>query len=163
LKNLDNSTQTINLENNDNLILKEINQTLKEINSRQELSELFEKSDHRVESSLNQIQNSFDRIHDRAFNFNNILLGAYLVLGTFPEKSPKLELWTIIFPIGVLIYLIIIEFLQMEIHRFASREQEWEPLERKEYVRRIKKQTLHSLFALVASILCLAYLIFKLA
>ncbi|KOF03325.1 hypothetical protein OB69_08550 [Roseivirga seohaensis subsp. aquiponti] len=151
------------MENNKDTTLEEINKTLKEINSRQELSELFGKSDRRVENSLNQIQNSFDRIHDRAFNFNNILLGAYLVLGTFPNESPKLELWTIIFPLIILSYLIFIEYRQMEIHRFASREQQWTSVERDEYISRIKGQTLYSLFGLVLSVLCLAYLIFNLA
>lgn len=149
----------------DSEILKQINQTLQKINSRQEADELFSesnkllnKSDNRVENSLNQIQNSFDRIHDKVFNFNNILIGAYLVLGTFPSDSPKLKLWTVIFPIINLVYLVYIDIRQMEIHRFAAREQEWTATEREEYGRRISKQTILSLFALALSLACLIYL-----
>ena len=94
------------MEKENNEILKQISETLQKINRRQELDELssesnklLEKSDRRIENALNQIQESFDRIHDKVFNFNNILIGVYLVLGTFPNDSPKLNIWTVVFPI----------------------------------------------------------------
>lgn len=151
-------------------VLKTISETLQKINNRQDSEEmfsesnkLFEKSDRRVENALHQIQNSFDRIHDKVFNFNNILIGVYLVLGTFPSDSPKLNIWTVVFPIINLVYLVYIDIRQMEIHRFASREQEWTSVEREEYGKRISKQTLFSLFALLLSLSCLIYLIMKLS
>jgi len=154
------------MEKESQKILEEINKSLKEINARQQTAEmfaetdkLFDKSDRRVEHSINQIQNSFDRIHDKVFNFNNILIGAYLVLGTFPDNSPKLELWTVIFPILNLVFLIYIDVRQMEIHRFASNEQEWTDKERDLYGKKISKQTNFSLFALFLSLCCLTYLI----
>jgi len=150
-------------------ILKEINLSLQQINNRQETDKLFseseklfDKSDRRVEDSLSRIQDTFDRIHDKVFNFNNILIGAYLVLGTFPSESPKLKLWTIIFPIINLVYVIYIDVRQMEIHRFASKEQEWTAKERTEYGRKIAKQTDLSLFALLLSLSCLIYLVTRL-
>jgi hypothetical protein len=157
------------MEKENSKVLEEINKSLKEINSRQHVSEMFvetnkllDQSDRRVEHSLNQIQNTFDRIHDKVFNFNNILIGAYLVLGTFPEKSPKMNLLTIIFPILNLVFIILIDVNQMEIHRFASNEQDWGDKERKEYGKKIKKQTKFSLLALLLSLFCLIYLIKKL-
>jgi hypothetical protein len=158
------------LEKETNEILKQIRKTLEKINSRQETNEvfsesnkLFEKSDIRVENALIQIQSTFDRIHEKVFNFNNILIGVYLVLGTFPSDSPKLNLWTVIFPILNLVYLVIIEIRQMGIHRFASREQEWTAVEREEYRKRISRQTILSLFAFVLSLACLIYLITRLS
>lgn len=152
-----------------NETLKQISETLDKINARQrteelfsESNKLFEKSDRRVENALNQIQNAFDRIHDKVFNFNNILIGVYLVLGTFPNNSPILNIWTVIFPIVNLVYLVYIDIRQMEIHRFASREQEWTSKDHEEYGSRIKKQTLLSLFALGFSLACLVYLITRL-
>lgn len=157
------------MEKGNNEILKQISENLIKINARQETDEfisestkLFEKSDKRVENALNQIQNSFDRIHDKVFNFNNILIGVYLVLGTFPSDSPKLNIWTVIFPIINLVYLVYIDIRQMESHRFASREQEWTSIEREEFGRRIGKQTLLSILALVLSMACLIYLIIRL-
>lgn len=154
------------IEKDNNELLKEISEVLQKINIRQETQEmssetnkLLEKSDNRVENSLNQIQNSFDRIHDKVFNFNNILIGVYLVLGTFPNDAPMLNIWYVTFPIINLIYLIYIDIRQMEIHRFASKEQDWTSIEREEYKVRIRKQTFFSLIALIFSLVCLIYLI----
>lgn len=150
-------------------LLEQINKSLIEINVRQKTDEmmsesnkLFEKSDRRVENALHQIQNTFDRIHDKVFNFNNIMIGAFLVLGTFPNDNPSVNLWTIIFPIFNMVFMIYIDYRQMEIHRYASGEQEWTKNERDEYGKKINKQTRLSLFSLLLSIICLLYLITKL-
>lgn len=149
-------------------LLEQINKSLIEINVREKTSEmtveidkLLAKSDRRVEHSIYQIQNTFDRIHDKIFNFNNILIGAFLVLGTFPSDSPHVMLWTIIFPILNMTFMIYIDFRQMEIHRFASNEQEWTDAERNEYGKKIRKQTRFSLLSLLLSLGCLIYLIAK--
>jgi hypothetical protein len=150
-------------------ILEEINKSLNEINTRQKTSELFmesdklfAKSDARVENSLNQIQNSLDRIHDKVFNFNNILIGAYLVLGTFPSSNPTLRLWVVVFPILNLIFMVYLDIRQMEIHRFASREQHWTSVERDQHGHKIEKQTRMSLLSFFLSLMCLIYLVVKL-
>lgn len=158
------------MEKETNELLNQISETLREINARQESDELFsestklfEKSDRRVENALDQIQNTFDRIHDKVFSFNNILIGVYLVLGTYPSESPIINIWAVIVPIINLVYLIYVDIRQMEIHRFASREQEWNSAEREEYGSRNKRQTILSLLALGFSLVCLVYLIVRLA
>lgn len=150
-------------------ILEEINQSMKSLSSHFETKELFSETDklfskaeNRVENALNQIQNTFDRIHDKVFNFNNILIGVYLVLGTFPDKLPILKLWTAIFPILNLIFMVYIDIRQMEIHRFASRQLDWSADDREKYGEKIRKQTNLSLIALTTSIGCLVYLIIEL-
>jgi hypothetical protein len=150
-------------------LLEEIKNSLQEINKRQdtkdvfsESDKLFERVDQRVEHSLNQIQESFDRIHDKVFNFNNIMIAAYLVLGTFPSDSPKLPLWTVIFPIINLTYLIFIDIKQMEIHRFASNEMTWTAEQRDEFGRKISRQTWLSLYAMAFSLSCLIYIVINL-
>ena len=158
------------MENENTETLKQINETLQKMYRIQETEELFaesnklfERSDRRVEQALNQIQNSFDRIHDKVFNFNNILIGVFLVLATFPSGSPILNIWAVFFPIINLIFLIIIDVRQMEIHRFASKEQEWTSKERDKYGKKISQQALLSLLALTLSLACLIYLIIRLA
>ena len=148
-------------------LLQQINELLAEINARQELDELmsesnklFDKSDRRVENSLNQIQNTFDRIHDKVFNFNNIMIGAFLVFGTFPSDNPIVDLRTVIFPVFNMVFMIYIDYRQMEIHRFAAGEQDWTEMEREEYGKKINKQTFLSLFSLLLSVVCLVLLIF---
>lgn len=150
-------------------VLEEINKSLREINRRQDIDEQFSESnklidkiENRVENSLNLIQVAFDRIHDKIFNFNNILIASYMVLGTFPSDSPILPLWTVIFPISNLIYLIWIDIRQMEIHRFASNEMQWTDIEREIYGKRISRQTWLSLGAMVLSVGCLIYILINL-
>ena len=150
-------------------ILQEINTTLKRIDNRQDTEEVFaepnkllERADKRVDDALNQIQNSLDRIHDKTFNFNTMLIGAYLALSTFPNNAPKIQLWTIIFPILVLVLLIWLDIFQMEIYRFASREKEWVRKDLEEHGKKIKKHTRYSLLALFLSVCCLIYLVIKL-
>lgn len=154
------------MENETLKLLEQINKSLIEINVRQKTDEmmsdtnkLLERSDRRVEKALEQIQNTFDRIHDKVFNFNNIMIGAFLVLSTFPSDFPIVELWTIIFPTLNMAFMIYIDYRQMEIHRYAAGEQDWTNLEREEYGNKINKQTLLSLFSLFLSVICLGYLI----
>lgn len=156
------------MEDKDLKTLEEINKTLKEINTRHVKNELLsepddilKKVDERVEHSTNQIQNSFDRIHDKVFNFNNILIATYMVLGTFPNKSPIIELWTVVFPILNLIFLIYLEIRQMGIHRFAANEKEWTEIERSQYGKKINTQTLLSLLSFLLSLGCLIYLVIE--
>lgn len=156
------------MEDKNYKILEEINKSLKEMNIRQQsdemmadTNEIMDRVERRVEHSTNQIQNSFDRIHDKVFNFNNILIATFMVLGTFPSDSPILKLWTVVFPIINLIFLIWLEIRQMEIHRFAANEKEWTSVERKKYGKRISSQTLLSLLSFGLSLACLIYLVIK--
>ncbi|MGQ7944721.1 hypothetical protein [Flavobacterium sp. WC2509] len=149
-------------------LLEQINKSLAEVNIRQKTAEemedvnkILDRSDKRVEYSSQQIQSTFDRIHDKIFNFNNILIGAFLVLGTFPSNAPQVKLWTIIFPILNMVFIIYIDIRQIEIHRYATGEQDWNDSERDNYGKKINNQTLLSLLALFLSICCLIYLIMK--
>lgn len=157
------------MDNDSIKILNEISKTLKAINLRQETTEKFSESDKSIEKidlfvehHTNQIQNTFDKIHDKVFNFNNILIGGYLALGTFPESSPKIELWTTIFPIINLIFMIFIDINQMEIHRYAANRKNWIDGNELKYGKQIKTQTKYSLLSFLLSTLCLGYLVLKL-
>jgi len=150
-------------------LLKEINKSLLAINARQETQELFaestklfERSDARVDNATNQIQNTFDRIHDKVFNFNNGLIAAYLLMGSYPSEAPIMQLWTSLFPVLVMVLMIYVDIRQMGIHRFASEEQQWTDEDRIAYGKKIKKQTYLSLLALFLSLCCLVYLVVKL-
>ncbi len=156
------------MEKEDRELLQEINKSLKEIILREknneilsESNQLFEKSDKRVDYSISQIQNSFDRIHDKVYNFNNLLIGAYLVLSTFPSNNPIMKTWTVAVPIFNMAFLIYIEYKQMEIHRYAAGEQDWNIEEGKQYGVKITRQTNLSLLSLFVSVCCLLYLITK--
>lgn len=146
-------------------LLQEIKDILSKINLEQESSELtqesdllIEKAESRVEKSLHSIQNSFDRIHDKLFNLNSVMIAAYFVLGTFPNDSPVIKLWTSVFPIANLFYLIFIEYRQMEIHRFTSNEMNWVEKDRIHYGKMISTQSLLSLSSIIITIVLFTYL-----
>jgi hypothetical protein len=149
-------------------LLEEINNNLEEINQRENDKDLFRSLDKReekkeiiIEYHTQQIQNTFDRIHDRVFNFNNILIGAFLVLGTFPSNKPILSLGSVIFPIINLIYMIILEIRQMKIHRFGANLNSWEEGDEKKHGKMINQQTVMSLFSFLITLLSLIYLVIE--
>lgn len=147
-------------------LLEEINKSLKEINLRLEINDNFleseqtkNKIERKIEHSTQQIQATFDRIHDRVFNFNNILIGAYLVLGTFPSESPMIKLWTVVFPVVNLIFMILLEIRQMKIHRFISYEENWNPINLSKHQKMIDTQTQLSLLSFAMTFGSLIYLL----
>ena len=137
-------------------LLKEIRDLLKSLNAREETNELFSESNElikRVEDrsndALNKIGSSFDRIHDKLFAFNNILLVAFLGLSKYPTNDPIFSLWSVFLPISNLGCLIILEKMQMEIYRHASLGMKWSEHDRGKYGVMIRKQNLRSLLTIL--------------
>ncbi len=150
-------------------ILKQIHNSLSNLESIQDVksmteepSRIFEKVEKREIYAESQIQATFDKIHEKVFNFNSILIAIYLVFGTFPSEEPLINIWSVLIPIVNLILIILMDFRQMETYRLASSEMDWTDNDRKNYVKRIKNQTLFSLLPLGLSIICLLYLIIQL-
>jgi uncharacterized membrane protein len=84
-----------------------------------------------------------------------------MVLGPFPSEAPILKMWTVVFPIINLIFLICLEIRQMGIHRLAANEMHWTSVESEKYEKRINNQTLLSLLSFGLSLACLIYLVIK--
>lgn len=123
-----------------------------------EVDEMFENIEGPQEESVKQIQNSFNRIHDKLFSFNSVFLAASLVLATFPKESPVVPLWAIAFPVANLLLLIFLEYRQMEIHRFASKTTFLLTGEDEKYDRLNRNQSLRSLFSIITTIAVLLYI-----
>ncbi len=70
------------------------------------------------EEGIKNILKHFDRIQDKLFTFNNILIAGYFVMAKFEHHG---SLKMILIPIANLIILIAIEFIMMERSRFQSR------------------------------------------
>ena len=69
------------------------------------------------EEGLKNLLKHFDRIHDKLFTFNNILIAGYFAIAKFDVSISKA---TIIIPIANLLFLIFIEYRMMEKSRFES-------------------------------------------
>ncbi|MDM1297010.1 hypothetical protein HXZ94_00630 [Empedobacter falsenii] len=78
------------------------------------ISETFDKVEY---DGKRDILKYFDRIHDKLFNFNNILIAGFFTLSNF--KSDVI-VETILFPLINLVFLIYIEYKMMEKSRFES-------------------------------------------
>ena len=123
---------------------------------------LIEKAEREGEEASKKIQSTFDRIHDKLFTVNGILVASYFGLGKFPTENPIISLWLALLPISVLIYLVFLEQQQMEIYRHASQRMNWNlDTDVAKYGRMINKQNLNSLFAIIVTLLLFTYLAIK--
>lgn len=73
--------------------------------------------DYTEEQGKNNILKYFDRIHDKLFIFNNILIVGFFTLS---QISPKILIINILFPIVNLCFLIFIEYRMMQLSRTES-------------------------------------------
>jgi histidinol dehydrogenase len=80
-------------------ILVEIRDLLQKNETRVSVDELTSESEpliNKVEKEGDEaalkIQSSFDRIHDKLFSVNSILIAAFVGFGKFPSQDPSLAL-----------------------------------------------------------------------
>lgn len=123
---------------------------------------LIEKAEKEGEEASKKIQSTFDRIHDKLFTVNGILVASFFGLGKFPTDNPIVSLWLVLFPIFVLCYLIYLEQQQMEIYRHASQRMNWDfDKDVAKYGKMINRQNLKSLFAIIVTFGLFIYLAIK--
>jgi hypothetical protein len=123
---------------------------------------LIEKAEKEGEEASKKVQSTFDRIHDKLFTVNGILVASFFGLGKFPTENPIISLWLVLFPIFVLCYLIYLEQQQMEIYRHASQRMNWNfNTDVKKYGKMISRQNLKSLFAIIVTFGLFIYLAIK--
>lgn len=124
--------------------------------------ELVKKAERDGEEASKNIQSTFDRIHDKLFTINGILVASYFGLGKLPTDDPIVNLWLAILPIAVLIYLVFLEQQQMEIYRHASQRMNWNfDKDVEKYGRMINRQNFKSLFGIIMTFGLFIYLAIK--
>ncbi|MBU2973174.1 hypothetical protein [Zobellia sp. B3R18] len=126
-----------------------------------ELEEIFENNRKFEEEGSKNILKYFDRIHDKLFSYNNILIAGFFGLSKLVDSIPVI---TILIPISNLIFLIYLEYRMMEKSRFESNITNKKPDEIKMYGKSIKNTNFLSLLSMfttfVVTIFFLRYLIF---
>ena len=155
--------------NETNKILQRILEILAKNEARIEMNELtsdterlIKKAEKDGDDASQKIQSTFDRIHDKLFNINGILVASFFGLGKFPTDAPIISLWLVILPIFVLGYLIFLEQQQMEIFRHASQQMNWNlDTDVAKYGKMINNQNLKSLFAIIVTLGLAIYLAIK--
>ncbi len=152
-----------------NKILKKVLELLAKNEARVSTNEfsadgdkLIEKAKKEGEEASKKIQSTFDRIHDKLFTINGILVASFFGLGKFPTDNPIISLWLVILPISVLCYLVYLEQQQMEIYRHASQRMNWNfDKDVAKYGKMISRQNLKSLFAIIVTFGLFIYLAIK--
>lgn len=149
-----------------NKLLKQIVELLSKNEARISANEhsvegnkLITKTEKEGEDATNKIQTAFDRIHDKLFTVNGILVASFFGLGKFPIDNPIISLWLVLLPIMMLCYLIYLEQQQMEIYRHASKQMDWNfDTDVSKYQVMIRNQNLKSLFAIIVTFGLFIYL-----
>ncbi|MFV5693143.1 hypothetical protein ACM55K_14050 [Flavobacterium sp. LT1R49] len=115
-----------------------------------EFEEACKKTDKIREDGLRNVFKHFDRIHDKLFIFNNILIAGFFGLSKIDNQiSVKL----IIIPILNLCFLIFIEYEMMEVSRFDATINEQFFENYKFNKERISRITLFSLLSILSTLI----------
>ncbi|SDY13387.1 hypothetical protein SAMN05444411_1343 [Lutibacter oricola] len=101
----------------------------------------------------------FDRIHDKLFTFNNILLAGYFAL---PQFFDSISIYGIIIPILNLGFLLLIEYRMMEKSRFDSDVRNKTQVQIDKNGKSIDKTNRYSLYAILSTLIVAGIFMYKL-
>jgi hypothetical protein len=124
-------------------------ENLDRLDPNEDLIKINESFENTQKDGVNNILRYFDRIHDKLFNFNNILIVGYFALSKIYNSIPAIN---ILIPICNLILLLYIEYRMMEKSRFESKimEQSSETIDG--YGKKIDNTTLFSLLSILSTL-----------
>lgn len=123
---------------------------------------LINKTEREGTEATIKLQVTFDRIHDKLFTINSILIALFVGFAKFPQENPLISLWLIILPIGNVFYLVFLEISQMSIFRHVSQRMNWNSsTDVDKYGKMIQRQNLKSLLAWIITIGLSIYLSIK--
>lgn len=119
--------------------------------SMKETDEITQNLKEQEKQGSRDILRYYDRIHDKLFSFNNMLIAGYFVIIAMPnsQTSP----WWILLPIFNMLNLVFVDYEMMEKSRFESAIMSKPPEEIQKYGKRISKTTLRSLFTIISSLI----------
>lgn len=92
----------------------------------------------------------YDRIHDKLFSFNNMLIAGYFVIIAIPNST--MNPWWMILPIINMLLLVFVDYEMMEKSRFESDIMNKSKKEIYQYGKKISKTTLRSLFTIFSTL-----------
>jgi uncharacterized membrane protein YciS (DUF1049 family) len=126
--------------------------------SDEELDRIDENFRKTEEEGVKNILRYFDRIHDKLFTFNNILIAGYFALSKFVDTISTLN---ILIPIINLGFLIFIEYRMMNKSRFEAdvRKKTKEQLDK--HGISINKTNLYSLSTIISTFLVTLYFLYQ--
>lgn len=130
----------------------------KQIKESEEIIHNFKEQE---KQGLRDILRYYDRIHDKLFSFNNMLIAGYFVIIAIPNSSIKI--WWILFSIFNMLNLVFVDYKMMEKSRFESAIMSKSPKEIQKYGNSINNTTLKSLFTIALTLIVTLVFIIQLA
>lgn len=123
----------------------------------EELDDIFKDIDEIIQNFKEQekqgqrdILRYYDRIHDKLFSFNNMLIAGYFVIIAMPNST--MSPWWMILPIINMLHLVFVDYEMMEKSRFDSNIMNKSEKEIYQYGKRISKTTIRSLFTIISTL-----------
>jgi hypothetical protein len=128
--------------------------------TEKELEEMDQRFKKTEDEALKNMLKHFDRIHDKLFSFNNILIAGYFALS---KLLNDISVFLILIPIANLLILLYIEYSMMEKCRFESQITKQSPANIEKWGKSINKTNLISLLSIcttaVVTVIFLRYLL----
>jgi hypothetical protein len=129
----------------DTMTEEEIEQSLKEAD------EVIQNFKEQEKQGLHDILRYYDRIHDKLFSFNNMLIAGYFVIIAMPDSQTNP--WWILLPIFNMLNLVFVDYEMMEKSRFESAIMSKSQKEIQNHGKRISKTTWRSLFTIISTLI----------
>lgn len=116
----------------------------------EELSQMDDRFKKTEEDAVKNILKYFDRIHDKLFTFNNILIAGYFALSKINNLMPVAS---ILIPIANLALLLFIEYRMMEKSRFEATITQKPIKQINKHGRTIQNTNLYSLLTIATTLI----------
>lgn len=117
--------------------------------SLKEADEMINNFKEQEKQGLRDILRYYDRIHDKLFSFNNMLIAGYFVIIAMPNSQTNP--WWILLPIFNMLNLVFVDYEMMEKSRFESAIMSKSQKEIQNHGKRISKTTWRSLFTIIST------------
>ena len=119
--------------------------------SLKEADEMINNFKEQEKQGLRDILRYYDRIHDKLFSFNNMLIAGYFVIIAMPNSQTNP--WWILLPIFNMLNLVFVDYEMMEKSRFESAIMRKSQKEIQNHGKRISKTTWRSLFTIISTLI----------
>lgn len=119
--------------------------------SLKEADEMINNFKEQEKQGLRDILRYYDRIHDKLFSFNNMLIAGYFVIIAMPNSQTNP--WWILLPIFNMLNLVFVDYEMMEKSRFESAIMSKSQKEIQNHGKRTSKTTWRSLFTIISTLI----------
>lgn len=115
-----------------------------------ELKEMGQRLDAVQIVGLADLVKYFDRINDKLFQLNNMIIAGYFALIVI---QPKTSSWLILIPIVNFLFLLFVDYQMMQKSRLESNYKSLSPAERDKYEKLISSSNQYSLLTIITTMI----------